>query len=64
VGATDARFFRRKGTVAYGAGIFSPKISFADFASMFHGNNERIDVESIELGTEFWGVVAKDMLGT
>jgi hypothetical protein len=31
---------------------------------MFHGNNERIDVESIELGTEFWGVVAKDMLGS
>jgi len=64
VGATDARFFRRKGTVAYGAGIFSPQISFADFASMFHGNNERIDVESIELGTEFWGIVAKDMLGS
>ena len=63
VGATDARFFRRQGTVAYGAGIFSPKISFADFVAMFHGNNERIDVESIELGTEFWRVVAKDMLG-
>jgi len=63
VGATDARFFRRMGTVAYGAGIFSPKISFADFVSMFHGNNERIDVESIKLGTEFWKLLAKDMLG-
>ena len=63
VGATDARFFRRMGTVAYGAGIFSPKISFGDFVSMFHGNNERIDVESIKLGTEFWKLLAMDMLG-
>jgi acetylornithine deacetylase/succinyl-diaminopimelate desuccinylase-like protein len=63
VGATDARFFRRKGTVAYGAGIFSPKIAFGDFLSMFHGHNERIDVDSIQLGTEFWRLVAKDMLG-
>jgi acetylornithine deacetylase/succinyl-diaminopimelate desuccinylase-like protein len=62
VGATDARFFRRKGTVAYGAGIFSPKISFGDFLTMFHGHNERIDVESIQLGTEFWRLLAKDML--
>jgi len=63
VGATDARFFRRRGTVAYGAGIFSPKISFGDFLSMFHGHNERIDVESIQLGTDFWRLLAKDMLG-
>ncbi len=63
VGATDARFFRRMGTVAYGAGIFSPKIAFGDFLSMFHGHNERIDVESIQLGTDFWRLLAKDMLG-
>jgi acetylornithine deacetylase/succinyl-diaminopimelate desuccinylase-like protein len=62
VGATDARFFRRMGTVAYGAGIFSPKISFGEFQSMFHGNDERIDVDSIHMGTEFWRLLAKDML--
>jgi acetylornithine deacetylase/succinyl-diaminopimelate desuccinylase-like protein len=63
VGATDARFFRRKGMVAYGAGLFSDRISFGEFASMFHGDNERIDQESLRLCTEFWQVVARDLLG-
>src|SRR5439155_6927522 len=53
VGATDARFFRRIGAVAYGAGLFSDRISFGEFASMFHGDNERIDQESLRLCTEF-----------
>ena len=29
VGATDSRFFREKGTVAYGTGLFSPGVSFS-----------------------------------
>src|SRR5204863_1716537 len=33
VGATDARFFRRVGVTSYGYGLFSERISFADFAS-------------------------------
>jgi acetylornithine deacetylase/succinyl-diaminopimelate desuccinylase-like protein len=63
VGATDARFFRRAGSVAYGAGLFSEKIPFAEFASMFHGDNERIDQESLRLTTEFWIGLAKDLVG-
>jgi acetylornithine deacetylase/succinyl-diaminopimelate desuccinylase-like protein len=63
VGATDARFFRRAGSVAYGAGLFSEKIPFAEFASMFHGDNERIDQESLRLSTEFWIALAKDLVG-
>ena len=63
VGATDARFFRRKGMVAYGAGLFSDRISFAEFGSMFHGNNERIDQESLRLSTEFFEQVARNLLG-
>jgi acetylornithine deacetylase/succinyl-diaminopimelate desuccinylase-like protein len=63
VGATDARFFRRAGMTAYGAGLFSDRISFAEFASMFHGDNERIDQESLRLGTELWIDLAKDFLG-
>jgi acetylornithine deacetylase/succinyl-diaminopimelate desuccinylase-like protein len=63
VGATDARFFRRAGMTAYGAGLFSDRISFADFASMFHGDNERIDQESLRLGTELWMRLAKDFVG-
>ncbi len=63
VGATDSRFFRRAGMVAYGAGLFSDRISFADFASMFHGDDERIDQESLRLATELWLGLAKDFLG-
>jgi acetylornithine deacetylase/succinyl-diaminopimelate desuccinylase-like protein len=63
VGATDARFFRRAGVTAYGAGLFSDKIPFSEFMSMFHGNDERIDQESLRLSTEFWMGVAKDLLG-
>jgi acetylornithine deacetylase/succinyl-diaminopimelate desuccinylase-like protein len=62
VGATDARFFRRHGMVAYGSGLFSDRMSFGEFASMFHGNNERIDQESLRLSTEYWDLVARDLL--
>jgi acetylornithine deacetylase/succinyl-diaminopimelate desuccinylase-like protein len=62
VGATDSRFFRRAGMVAYGAGLFSDRISFADFASMFHGDDERIDQESLRLATELWIGLAKDFV--
>jgi acetylornithine deacetylase/succinyl-diaminopimelate desuccinylase-like protein len=63
VGATDARFFRRVGSVAYGAGLFSDRIPFDQFMSMFHGDDERIDQESLRLSAEFWTGVVKDMLG-
>jgi acetylornithine deacetylase/succinyl-diaminopimelate desuccinylase-like protein len=63
VGATDSRFFRRKGSVAYGAGLFSRKLSFDEYASMFHGNDERVDLESLDLSTQLWERLAHDLLG-
>lgn len=63
-GGTDARFFRKDGAVAYGACLFSPQMQFQDFADRFHGNNERIDIESVALSTEFFVQVAKRMLGS
>jgi acetylornithine deacetylase/succinyl-diaminopimelate desuccinylase-like protein len=62
VGATDARFFRRKGVVAYGYGLMSDRISFREFATMFHGNNERVDQESLRLMTELWERTAREFL--
>ena len=62
VGATDARFFRRAGVPSYGYGLFSERISFAEFASMFHGDNERVDEESLELTTQLWNAVIEDFL--
>lgn len=57
-GGTDATFFRRVGTTAYGFGLFSESLSAGEFASRFHGNNERIDVESLGLTTEAWLALA------
>jgi acetylornithine deacetylase/succinyl-diaminopimelate desuccinylase-like protein len=62
VGATDARFFRERGSVAYGAGLFSPSMDFATFGARFHGNDERVDVASLGLATEFWIGVAEHLL--
>ena len=63
MGATDARFFRRLGTVAYGFGLFSNRISYDDYSSMFHGDDERVDQESLRLSTELWDATARDLLG-
>ena len=62
VGGTDARFFRDRGAVAYGAGLFSPSVSFAQFASRFHGHDERVDIESLGLCAELWYGLAKELL--
>jgi len=63
VGATDARFFRRVGSTAYGFGLFSTRLSLEDYGVMFHGDDERVDVESLRLSTELWHAVAHDLLG-
>jgi acetylornithine deacetylase/succinyl-diaminopimelate desuccinylase-like protein len=63
VGATDARFFRRIGATAYGFGLLSPRLNFDEFSGMFHGDNERVDQESLRLSTELWDTVARDLLG-
>jgi acetylornithine deacetylase/succinyl-diaminopimelate desuccinylase-like protein len=62
VGATDARFFRRLGTTSYGFGLFSTDLSFEDYGAMFHGDDERIDVKSLELSTDMWTALSRDLL--
>ena len=62
VGATDARFFRRLGTVAYGFGLFSTSLSFEQYAAMFHGIDERVDVASLGLSAELWDGLARQSL--
>src|SRR5215470_11387211 len=63
VGATDARFFRRVGIPAYGFGLHSPRIPHAEYPLMFHGNDERVDVDSLRLSTELWEVLCREFLG-
>ena len=62
VGFTDARIYRELGAVSYGAGLFSPELDAGEFGSRFHGNNERIDVESLALTTRLWDHVVRDLL--
>ena len=57
------RFFRRLGATAYGYGLFSRNLSFEDYSTMFHGDDERVDQESLGLSTELWQVVARELLG-
>ncbi len=47
--ATDARFFRRRGTVAFGMAVFDDRLRFGDLLSMFHGNDERVSEASLGL---------------
>ncbi len=63
VGGTDARFFRDRGAVAYGTGLFTPAIDAAAFGERFHGNDERVDVGSLALSAELWVGVARHLLG-
>ena len=61
-GATDARFFRRRGSVAYGFGMFSDRLSFEQFLSMFHGDDERVDVESLAMSAEMFEALPRSFL--
>jgi acetylornithine deacetylase/succinyl-diaminopimelate desuccinylase-like protein len=63
VGFTDARVHRELGAVTYGAGLFGESLTKAEYRSRFHGNNERIDVESLGLTTQLWLDVIDDLLG-
>lgn len=63
VGFTDSRIYREMGAVAYGAGLFSPSLDAGAFASRFHGNDERVDIESLALTTRLWHHVVTDLLG-
>ena len=63
VGATDARFFRLQGIPAYGFGLHSPRIPHSEYPLMFHGNDERVDVESLRLSAEMWEALCREFLG-
>jgi acetylornithine deacetylase/succinyl-diaminopimelate desuccinylase-like protein len=62
VGGTDNRWMRPNGAIGYGFGLFSRKLSLEDLSTMGHGDNERIDVESIHMITAMWESLAHDFL--
>jgi acetylornithine deacetylase/succinyl-diaminopimelate desuccinylase-like protein len=55
--ATDARFWRAKGTVAYGVGLFDDRMSFSEMTTLFHGHDERVSMESVGRTTALYQAV-------
>ncbi len=60
--ATDARFWRPKGTVAYGVGRFDDRMSFSEMLALFHGHDERVSAESVRRTTELYDQVLRRFL--
>ena len=63
VGGSDARFYRRRGVTAYGFGLLSPRWDYGRFRQLFHGHNERIDLESLDLTVNALDHVVREFLG-
>lgn len=61
--ATDARFWRKKGTVAYGVGLFDDRMDFSEMLSLFHGHDERVSVDSLGRTTDLYTKVFANFLG-
>jgi acetylornithine deacetylase/succinyl-diaminopimelate desuccinylase-like protein len=64
VGFTDAPYFRARGAVAYGFGLCSRALTAEAMSGRFHGNDERVDVESLALTTQAWLEVCELFLGS
>jgi len=63
MGFTDAPYFRERGAIAYGFGLFSRTLTAEAMSGRFHGNDERVDVESLALTTQAWLEVCEQFLG-
>jgi acetylornithine deacetylase/succinyl-diaminopimelate desuccinylase-like protein len=60
-GATDSRYTRELGIPSYGIGMMTYKIDPAMKASV-HGNDEKLDIESLRVKTDFLVRLAKKYL--
>jgi hypothetical protein len=43
--------------------LFSPSVTFESFGTRFHGNDERIDTDSLGLAADFWVHIARTICG-
>jgi acetylornithine deacetylase/succinyl-diaminopimelate desuccinylase-like protein len=63
VGGTDGRFYRWRGVPAYGFGVLSERWDYGMFRQLFHGHNERIDLDSLDLTVNALDHVVREFLG-
>lgn len=61
-GATDARFYRWRGSSAYGYGLFSREMSVAMYRDMFHAADERVDLKSLALSTLCFEEIGREVV--
>ncbi|MFZ0014529.1 MAG: M20/M25/M40 family metallo-hydrolase [Acidimicrobiia bacterium] len=61
--ATDARFWRKKGTIAYGVGLYDDRMDFSEMLALFHGHDERVSVDSVDRTTQLYQRVLARFLG-
>ncbi|MCB1005506.1 MAG: M20/M25/M40 family metallo-hydrolase [Acidimicrobiales bacterium] len=59
---TDASWLRPAGTTTYGFGLLSEKLPPSEYWARFHGVDERIDIESLDLSATGWYEVARQFL--
>lgn len=58
--ATDARFWRARGSIGYGVGLFDDRMTFSEMLALFHGRDERVSVESLEKTTELYRTIFRN----
>jgi len=62
-GATDSRFFRDKGAVAYGFQPMTATSNLSEYLMRVHGHDERISAQDLLFGTRVLYQVLKDFCG-
>jgi acetylornithine deacetylase/succinyl-diaminopimelate desuccinylase-like protein len=62
--ATDARFWRKRGTIAYGVGLYDDRMDFSEMLALFHGHDERVSVDSVGRTTELYRQIFTRFLGS
>ena len=60
---TDGRFWRTRGTVAYGVGLYDDRLDFSTMLGLFHGHDERVSVGSVERTANLYREVFSSFLG-
>ncbi len=61
-GATDSRYLRPLGAIAYGFAPTSPDVDYRQLIGLVHGVNERINVQSLYTCTDFLVEMCKNFL--
>jgi acetylornithine deacetylase/succinyl-diaminopimelate desuccinylase-like protein len=61
---TDARFFRSKGSIGYGVGLYDDRMDFSEMLALFHGHDERVSVESVDRTTMLYIEILDRFLGS